>query len=67
MTDCVHKNSTEKIHQLATVTNDTSMVDISFDTYNSERINDEIYDDSTPFTNDTDMVDEGRHKLDEVL
>ena len=52
---------------MATVTNDTSMVDISFDTYNSERINDEIYDDSTPFTNETDMVDEGRRILDEVF
>lgn len=47
-------------HQLATVTNDTSMVDVSFDTYNSERFDDEIYDDSSPFTNDTDMIDEGK-------
>ena len=46
--------------QLATVMNDTLMVDVSFDTYNSERIDDEMYDDSSPFTNDTDIVDEGR-------
>ena len=43
------------------------MVDISFDTYNSERNNDEIYDDSTPFTNETDMIDEGRRILDEIF